>query len=65
MILGHIPCAVRREPFCYLYAAVTRDEGNAANGRFPTASGKSEKISGQSIEKLEVEEAWSKTLGKR
>jgi len=48
-----------------LYAAVTRDEGNAANGRFPTASGKSEKISGQSIEKLEVEEAWSKTLGKR
>jgi hypothetical protein len=38
MILGHIPCTVRREPFFYLYTAVTRDEGNAEDGRFQAAS---------------------------
>ena len=38
MILGHIPRAVCREPFVYVYAAVTKDEGNTADGRFPTAS---------------------------
>jgi hypothetical protein len=35
-IISFEPCALGPAP--HLYAAVTRDEGNAANGRFPTAS---------------------------
>ena len=32
------PYTLYLEPFSYVYAAVTRDEGNVADGCFPTAS---------------------------